>query len=234
MRDIAAIRRALIIAPHPDDESLGCGGLLALLSRQGCLVAVIFVTDGGASHPHSPTWPREKLAARRRAEANAALSELGLGDAERVFLNLRDAEPPPPASQEWRSAAARVSSVVEKLRPELVVVPWRRDPHCDHRAAWHLVHDALKISPRPLILEYAIWLDELGSPSDRPHASEVETVAIDVTPALAAKKRAIAMHRTQTTAVIDDDPAGFRLSGDTIARLTGPTEYYWRSRDASD
>ena len=61
-----------------------------------------------------------------------------------------------------------------------------------------------------------------------------EELTAEQTAALEAKKRAIAMHRTQTTALINDDPAAFRLSGATIARLTGPTEYYWRSRDASD
>jgi LmbE family N-acetylglucosaminyl deacetylase len=235
MRDITAIRRALIIAPHPDDESLGCGGLVALLSQRGCELAVIFVTDGGSSHTLSRAWPRERLVARRRAEANAALLELGLADAQRLFLNLPDAGMPSPGSQQWHRAVARVSSAVQKLRPELVVAPWRRDPHCDHRAAWQMAHEALRpTSPRPLMLEYAIWLDEFGAPGDSPQPSEVEAIAIDITQTLAAKKRAIAMHRTQTTALIDDDPSGFRLSAATIERLTGPIECYWRSRDAAD
>ena len=231
--DLASIRRALIIAPHPDDESLGCGGLLAILARQGCDMFVVFVTDGGASHLHSRCWPRERLAARRRAEANAALSELGLGDVQRVFLNLRDADMPKPSSVEWCKAMERISKIVEKLRPELVVLPWRRDPHCDHRASWRLMHEALG-DAGPIILEYAVWLDEFGSLGDDPQAGEVEPFVVDIGQSVAAKKRAIAAHRSQTTALIYDDPDGFRLNRATIERLTAPVEHYMQSRYASD
>lgn len=83
MLDISRIRKALVVAPHPDDESLGCGGLLAMLAQRDCEVAVIFVTDGGASHPHSVSWSRTRLASKRQDEANAALLELGLDRASR-------------------------------------------------------------------------------------------------------------------------------------------------------
>ncbi len=232
--DITAIRRALIVAPHPDDESLGCGGLLALLAHQRCEVTVVFVTDGGASHLHSRSWSRERLAARRRAEADAALFELGLAEAQRICLNLRDADMPVPGSQNWRGAVARISDVIQKLRPELLVVPWRRDPHCDHRASWQMVQEAAGAAPHAVVLEYAVWLDEFGLTEDRPYPNEVENITIDITQTLAAKKRAVAEHRTQTTALIGDDPDGFRLSQNTIQRLTGPVESYWRGRDATD
>jgi LmbE family N-acetylglucosaminyl deacetylase len=61
---------------------------------------------------------------------------------------------------------------------------------------------------------------------------EAIRLELDIRSNLDAKKRAIAMHRTQTTRLIDDDPLGFILSAETIARLTGPTEYYWQSADA--
>jgi LmbE family N-acetylglucosaminyl deacetylase len=232
--NVAAIRRALIVAPHPDDESLGCGGLLAILANQRADVTVVFVTDGGASHLHSRAWPRERLAAQRRAEAHAALFELGLSGAERIFLNLRDADMPLPGSEEWRNTVAVMSGVLEKRSPELVVVPWRRDPHCDHRASWLITRDAIGASLPIVVLEYAIWLEEFGVPSDCPQPDEVDAIAIDITKTVAAKKRAVAAHHSQTTALIDDDPNGFRLSSETIERLTTPVELYWRMQNAAD
>jgi LmbE family N-acetylglucosaminyl deacetylase len=229
--DPTSISRALFVAPHPDDESLGCGGLLTILARQRCEIVVLFVTDGGASHLHSRSWSRQRLAAQRRAEANAALSELGLAEHQRLFLNLRDADMPVPGCMEWCNAVACLSEIMERLQPDLVVLPWRRDPHCDHRASWQLMQEALG-KARPMILEYAVWLDELGSPDDKPQAGEADPIAIDIRQAVASKKRAIAAHLSQTSALINDDPDGFRLSRDTIERLTGPVEYYWQGRYA--
>ncbi|RKJ98019.1 PIG-L family deacetylase, partial [Pseudoroseomonas wenyumeiae] len=68
----------VVLAPHPDDESLGCGGLLAAAAQAGRAVAVVFVSDGGASHPRSRRYPRLALRRLREAEALAALAALGL------------------------------------------------------------------------------------------------------------------------------------------------------------
>lgn len=233
MLDLSHIAKALVIAPHPDDESLGCGGLLAMLAQRQCKVTVIFLTDGGASHRNSPSWSRSRLAAKRQEEANAALSELGLSGAARLFFNLRDADMPEPSSNDWHRAVARLSDVLRKFKPELAVIPWRRDPHCDHRASHALAMQAMRLHPPATILEYAIWLDEFGRDGDYPSPHEVVQLEMDIRANLEAKNRAIAMHRTQTTHLIDDDPSGFLLSAETIARLTGPHEFYFQSADAS-
>lgn len=81
---------------------------------------------------------------------------------------------------------------------------------------------------KPQILEYAIWLDEIGRPEDHPARGEMEQVRFDITDAVAAKRAAIEAHRTQTTDLIGDDPGAFRLTLATIARLAGPIETYWR------
>ena len=81
-------------------------------------------------------------------------------------------------------------------------------------------------SREPEILEYAIWLDELGAPEDRPRPGEMEAVALPVSPAL--KRHAIEAHRSQLGLVVPDDPGGFVLEPATVARLSGPEELYWR------
>ncbi|UIJ73126.1 PIG-L deacetylase family protein [Aurantimonas sp. HBX-1] len=224
--------RVLIVAPHPDDETLGCGGLAARLARLGRQIHTLFVTDGGASHRNSAQWPRERLAAQRETEARAALLALGLDPDASTFLRLHDAAMPPQGSPAWRAAAATVADLVKWFDPDLVLLPWRRDPHCDHRDSWLLVTEVLQQRrPRPATLEYAIWLDELGAAEDAPRPGEMEIVAFDIGAVAAAKRQAVAAHLSQTTDLIADDPDGFRLTEATIERLNGPVETYLRPCD---
>ncbi|MCQ0988998.1 PIG-L deacetylase family protein [Jiella marina] len=224
-----AASRILVVAPHPDDETLGCGGLMAALAAKGRWFHTLFVTDGGASHRASPSWPRARLAAQRQAEATEALARLGLADHPRTFLGLPDAGMPPAGSVGWEQSMARVRRLLADFQPDLVLLPWRRDPHRDHRDSWLLVSAACEAeSLRVDSLEYAIWLDELGSEEDQPQPGEMAPVTFDISAGIAAKRHAIAAHRSQTTGLIDDDPAGFRLTDETIARLTGPTEKFLR------
>jgi LmbE family N-acetylglucosaminyl deacetylase len=232
---VHASRRVLVVAPHPDDESLGCGGLVATLARNGAAFRFVFVTDGGASHRHSCSWPRPRLAARREVEATEALRRLGVGSEPRLFLGLADAAMPWAHSSDWQSAADRVVALVRTFEPDLALLPWRRDPHCDHRASWTLARSAIGSAGRhPIVLEYAIWLEELGSPDDYPRREEAEAIQFDVSHVISQKRAAIAAHATQTTALIDDDPEGFLLTPPTIARLTRPTETFWWPVDAND
>jgi LmbE family N-acetylglucosaminyl deacetylase len=228
-------RRILIVAPHPDDETLGCGGLVATLSRRGAAFRFVFVTDGGASHPRSRSWPRLRLVAQRQLEAREALRRLGAGHQPRFFFGLPDAAMPAVRSPAWDEAVAQLAAIARAFQPDLAVLPWRRDPHCDHRASWKMAQAALRCSyATPMTLEYAIWLDELGTAEDFPRDDEAELVTFDITAVIAAKSAALAAHRTQTTALIDDDPNGFRLSPATVARLTAGSEIFWQPKHASD
>src|SRR5258707_15716528 len=68
----------LVLAPHPDDESLGCGGAIALLRQRGIRVTIAVITDGQASHPNSRLLPSSVLIQLRRQEALEAASALGV------------------------------------------------------------------------------------------------------------------------------------------------------------
>ena len=188
----------LVVAPHPDDETLGCGGLIALALRRGLTVHTVFVTDGGASHPGSAAWNRRRLAERREREAGEALRQLGAGAEPRTFLRLRDADMPARGSPAHARAVAEIAAILGDLSPALALLPWRRDPHRDHQDSWQLAMNAIAASGRsPEILEYAIWLDELGQPGDRPRVGEMEEVLIDVSAGLEAKRHAIEAHESQ-------------------------------------
>jgi LmbE family N-acetylglucosaminyl deacetylase len=220
--------RILVVAPHPDDESLGCGGLVASLACLGRQFHFLFVTDGGASHPGSASWTRSALRAQREIEASDALSRLGVHDAGRTFLRLPDAAMPACDSEAEVAARTRIVALLADFDPDLVLLPWRRDPHCDHRDSWLLVDRALRQADRhPRRLEYAIWLDELGADGDHPRVGEAVQVSFDVRSAVVAKRAATEAHISQTTSLIADDPTAFRLTTSTIERLTGPSEIYW-------
>ena len=70
--------RVVVVAPHPDDEILTCGGLLDLVAARGDAPLIVAVTDGEASHPGSPAWPPERLRHERARETLAALACLGI------------------------------------------------------------------------------------------------------------------------------------------------------------
>jgi LmbE family N-acetylglucosaminyl deacetylase len=222
-------RRMLVVAPHPDDESLGCGGLIAALTDLGAGVSTVFVTDGGASHRNSRLWPRARLAAEREREAATALDRLGAAPQPRRFLRLPDAAMPKRGEPAHEAARAALAGIAREFEPDLALLPWRRDPHRDHRDAWALAHGAFAAAgASPDVLEYAIWLDELGAAEDHPRSEEAARVRFDVSAVLARKRAAVEAHRSQTTGLVADDPDGFRLSAETIRRLVGPVEAYWR------
>jgi LmbE family N-acetylglucosaminyl deacetylase len=228
-------KRVLVVAPHPDDESLGCGGLVATLALTGTAFCFVFVTDGGASHPGSRAWPRKRLVACRRDEAVEALRRLNVEDANIIFLALLDAAMPARGSPVWDKSVSQFADIITEFNPALALLPWRRDPHCDHRASWRLTRDSLRLAnAHPEILEYPIWLDEFGEEDDRPRNDEARQVVFDIAAVLEAKRAAITAHLTQTTRLIDDDPNGFRLTKAVIERLATPTETYWQAIDEAD
>jgi len=220
----------LVVAPHPDDETLGCGGLIASLCQKPIAVHTVFVTDGGSSHRQSGQWPRKRISALREQEAEEALFLLGAAQQDRTFLRLPDAAMPPDGTPEYEIALKRVEQIVATLRPSHAFLPWRRDPHCDHRDSWSLFTAGFRqVGHYPQVLEYAIWLDELGTGEDFPTPGEVERVELDISRQLDLKRSAITAHRSQLGEIILDDPTGFSLTPATLDRLIKPIETFWRS-----
>ncbi|KAF0094459.1 MAG: hypothetical protein E1N59_1990 [Puniceicoccaceae bacterium 5H] len=224
--------RTLVIAPHPDDESLGCGGVIALLREAGVEVAVVLVSDGAKSHPNSTRYPGPKLAALRAKELLNALEILGVEGDYVQFLELPDGSVPQPGEAGFDEAAADMQQALADFEPQTILVPWRRDPHGDHRASWHLAqhaHAAVESAAR--ILEYPIWVWEAKAPEQAPQAEEVEAWRVDIEPVLKRKKQAIAAHASQTTRLINDDPEGFMLRPEVLAHFHQPWETFFENRD---
>lgn len=125
---------ALVVAPHPDDEVLGCGGLLALLAGAGAAVRVLFLTDGGAGEEGAA---RTAYVERRRREAAAVADLLGFAGVEHG--GLRDGR----LAEHLDAACAAIRRALLAQRPELLLVPSPLEATRDHRAAFAALHRLL-------------------------------------------------------------------------------------------
>lgn len=220
--------RTLIVAPHPDDESLGCGGAIALLREYEREVKVLVLSDGTLSHPNSKKFPAEKLRDLREREMLAALKILDISADDATFFRWRDRRVPDENSAHFEHFAARCRSYLDENAPQTILVPWRRDPHPDHRAAFALIKSAAGSSAR--IIEYPIWLWEIAESADAPRFGEVAAWRIDISRTIEKKQRAIRAHASQVSDLIDDDPQGFRLTEDILANFAGHYEVFLESK----
>lgn len=126
---LQAHRRAVLVSPHPDDEVLAAGGLMQRLASSGTQLTVIAVTDGEASHPHSPTTTPMVLADRRAQELRQAFHFLELGETAVVRLALPDGA----VAENTDELAACLGAL---LGPDVIcIAPWERDGHPDHDAS---------------------------------------------------------------------------------------------------
>jgi LmbE family N-acetylglucosaminyl deacetylase len=219
-----AIRGLIVVAPHPDDESLGCGGLIAAARTDGIPVRIVVVSDGAGSHPNSVSYPPERLRRLRERETLAAVAELGVPADAVSFLGLPDRYVP----TEGPEAAAAIASIVaiaQACGAELMTVTWQHDPHHDHQAAFALARAACDRLPGVRLCAYPIWGWTL--PADHALPGDIpQGFRLAIEGHLPAKRRAIAAHRSQISRLIDDDPAGFMLSADDLARFDQPYETF--------
>lgn len=228
LRSVSTIAgSALVVAPHPDDETLGCGGAIALLRASGHSVHVLVMSDGTLSHPRSLKYPAPRLQALREAETLEALSTLGVSETETTFLRLKDGSIPTFTSDGFQAATAHCLACLKSFMPEMLFLPRRSDPHPDHRATWQLVRTATdNLNYVPRILEYPIWdwdLEQQGSAN----FDQLVAWRLDIQPVLEVKLKAIAAYRSQTTNLIDDDPEGFQLTPEMLANFARPWEVYF-------
>ena len=213
----------LVVAPHPDDETLGCGGAIALLRSLKCDVQVLVISDGTLSHPNSLKYPAPALLALRESETLLALQLLDVGVNAISFYRMQDGS----ITAQYKSAVANCRAYLTKVAPQIIFLPWRYDPHPDHRATWKLIHTALEnlgLSPR--LIEYPIWDWDLEQRGNVPESLGVTTWRLNIGAVVELKQQAIAAYRSQITDLIDDDPEGFRLSAEMLANFTHPWEVY--------
>lgn len=185
--DLPLSGRTVVVAPHPDDESLGAGGLVAGLAAAGAEVEVVICSDGAAAEVALPDGV-EDLADCRRDEVVEAVRVLTGGRVTPQLLELADGR----LSEHHDELVARLSPLLE--RADLVVGPWPDDGHPDHHAAGRATRAAAPGSA--IVLEYPVWFWHWGRPAD---ARGAEWLALPLSGAARrSKAAAIERHRSQT------------------------------------
>jgi LmbE family N-acetylglucosaminyl deacetylase len=195
----AVARRVVVLSAHPDDETLGAGGLIAACARSGAEIAVLVATDGEASHPGSPTHPPAELAMIRRRELHAALGRLA-PDAQLTFLGLPDGR----LSGYEHVLAAELATAVDGPAT-LLITPWADDGHPDHEAC---ARAGARVAAERESQHWQFpvwawhWADPAGTDLPRHRLRRFDLDAADS----AAKRAALAEHVSQH-APLSDHPA---------------------------
>lgn len=153
--------RAVIVAPHPDDEVLGCGGFLQLLAAAGRPLQLISVTDGSASHPGSRRWPVERLSAVRPQESVEALRRLGLPLHSLKWLRGGFTD------SQVSARETELAGFIERhlSANDVVFTTWREDGHCDHEAVGRATAAAVQRVGATLH-ELPVWTWHWATPED--------------------------------------------------------------------
>lgn len=221
--DWRLVHRAVVVAPHPDDETLGLGGTLHRLCANGVPLKVVTVTDGEAADPAAGAAARAVLAARRQSENHEALQVLGLPADRLLRLGLPDGG--------IAEHEDELTNVLESLLTEdtWTFVTWREDGHPDHEAAARATMRAARHQDAKLV-EYPIWAWHWDAPDDSamPWA---QARAVELTDAeVVAKRAAVAVYASQTESAPGLLPV---LPDHVLARLIGSTEVLFEEGPAA-
>ena len=178
--------RVLVLAPHMDDETVGCGGTIRKMASAGKEVTVLFMTDGrrgDAQIAHATGHERAALEAAlmaaRKEEARRACGILGVS--AHVFLDEEDAR-----LRSTASVRQAVSDVLDRVRPDVVMTPFFTDEHEDHKATAKILLEVLAARRATcLCLAYEVWTPLFPN------------VLVDISDSAAVKREALQVYRSQ-------------------------------------
>lgn len=202
---IAEMGAILVVAPHPDDETLGCGGLIAMCARVQQPVFILAMTNGEASHPGDQAW-RRKLGQIRQQEQLNALRVLGIRNPNVISLALADGGVNQLNGEHRTEVSAFIKAGMKARSIETLFVPAIDDCHGDHQATARLLADIVLNCPVKYVFGYQIW-----PPAMRPAqvSSNEMAYTLDISNVLALKIQAIQEHRSQLGAVEPAHTEGF-------------------------
>ena len=213
--DLSGWDRVLVVAPHPDDEVLGVGALMAALVSRGAEVTVAAVTDGGAAYPLSPTLGPAALARVRVKESDDACATLGVAPPHRLGL---------PDGAVATHEPELVDHLRTLLRPGTIcLATWAGDGHPDHEATGRAAAQACRTTGAVRV-EYPVWMWHWSCPGDEAvpwHRVRAISLSDDQ---LARKRRAVDHFVSQTQALSDHPADAAVLPPFVIDRLVRDQE----------
>jgi LmbE family N-acetylglucosaminyl deacetylase len=193
----------LVVAPHSDDETLGCGGTIARLAPT-VPVHIVYAADGRLSPSGADGQPApaaDALPAIRRAEAEAAMARLGVAADRLHFLDLPDGR----LAAVRPTLTTRLAELIRTIRPKTVLTPFRYDQHPDHLAVHAATVAALErernaASPITL-LEYFVYFRYPLLPGHdiRLAVAAEHLLGVDIETVRAEKRAALEAYASQVT-----------------------------------
>lgn len=139
----------LVLAPHQDDEAIGCGGAMALQAQSGAALTVVILQDGGGEHA-TVNLSRQELVRKRNEESSRAAEVIGAGPP--VFLNYRSLR------ESHSEAAEALRNLIVEKKVDAVFAPFVLDNHPDHRRSNLILAEALQDIPwRVRVFGYEVW-----------------------------------------------------------------------------
>lgn len=195
----------VVFAPHPDDETLGCGGTIMKRISEGCEVIIVVLTDGRyafleAFGIESNPTPKE-LKHIRRSEVVRATDILGVSKENLLFLNYEDGT----LADYEKEAEERIIEILKNAHPDEIYIPYEKDYNVDHRAANQLILNATKktnLSTSKYQYSITHKYDRIG-----PHIDALfdlfkhNLIHVDISKFLPQKKAAIREFRSQITVI---------------------------------
>lgn len=220
---IASDDPILVISPHPDDESLGCGALLAD-AFDGFGAHIVVVTDGSGSHPGSQDWLPEDIGKLRRDELLAAVAELGGKSSDVTFAGLVDGQLYQ-SELELNQLVQDIVILIDRTGAKSVFLPSPLDAHADHKAIAGLADQISSSASDVRFFYYPIWsrwdkepgFDKLEGTKCWSYSTKEKRNN---------KRAAIYCHLTQRGRVIRDDPDGFVIDPAMIDKFVNADEIY--------
>jgi len=203
---VANKKPTIVVAPHQDDETFGCGGMIALKRERLVPVKVIFMTDGrnGSQQCIKP----DDIIQIRRCEATTALAILGVSPADIHFLNQVDGNLSDLRMEQRQHTINQLVQLLKSFKPGEIYLPHRKDRHRDHEVTYELVQAAIsKAGIRVELFQYPIrifWQAPIFF--DLKLREMAGAYRLSVASVQEKKRRAIETYRSQIAIL----PRGFR------------------------
>ncbi|BBY66395.1 PIG-L deacetylase family protein [Mycolicibacterium helvum] len=189
--DLDSCPGLLVVAPHPDDETLGFGGAAGAIAARGIAVRTVVASDGGAAWPGLSSRDQTHLERARRSESRRAASALGLRAP--TFLGLPDGGL---ADEESRLADILTGMLDECVDGTWCAATWRGDGHPDHEAVGRAAAVATSRTGA-VLLEYPVWMWHWARPGEANVPWQRASRVILDPVATERKQHAVAVFRSQ-------------------------------------
>jgi len=216
----------MIIAPHPDDETLGCGATIIKTRRKDRPVRIVIVTDGSASSRSAIITP-EGLADIRQSEAERACKVLGVGAEDIVFLRFIDGE----AENHKEEIEKYLIREIKAFSPSQIFSPYDFDKHRDHRAVAAVVNKLIQSGFIDCsIFEYPLWFWPKAALWHVLHPQRFLTLRrVNARDVIETKKSAMAEHRSQYDN-LTGEPGWRKFRPFFLDRFFTPYELYFEKK----